>query len=217
MTEACVKLSSQAMWRLRSILRNRRFFSAEKIIVQYKAKIFSFLECRTPVIDHASRNSLRVVDRIHDFLLRELGMSRYEALVHFNLAPLSTRRDIAMLGLIHRTALKIGPPHFREFFKVSESPPVNGHRFYMDIFRGFPDYANRSALGLLRVYNALPSNFVEADSVKGFQFCLQEALKQGASPDSDDWEFRWTTPIRLTEPETFVEDVPRPRFDYDSD
>ena len=34
-----------------------------------------------------------------------------------NLAPLAVRRDIAMLGLIHRAMLGRGPAQFREFFQ----------------------------------------------------------------------------------------------------
>eukprot|EP00969_Alexandrium_andersonii_P029728 1298020-Alexandrium_andersonii.AAC.1 len=32
------------------------------------------------------------------------------ALFRFRLAPLATRRDIALLGLVHRTVLGQGPP-----------------------------------------------------------------------------------------------------------
>ena len=36
--------------------------------------------------------------------------------MNFNLAPLSTRRDIAMLGVIHRAALREGPQQLLIFF-----------------------------------------------------------------------------------------------------
>ena len=48
--------------------------------------------------------------------LRECGLSDEEALLHFNLAPLETRRDIAKLGLIHRSVLGGGPRHFANSF-----------------------------------------------------------------------------------------------------
>ena len=40
------------------------------------------------------------------------------ALHEFNLAPLESRRDMAMLGLIHRTLLGQGPPQFQQWFQV---------------------------------------------------------------------------------------------------
>ena len=55
---------------------------------------------------------LQRLDRIQDRFLEELGLSAAEALLKHNLAPLSTRRDIAMLGLIHRTVLGCGPNTF---------------------------------------------------------------------------------------------------------
>ena len=47
----------------------------------------------------------------------EVGVDEVTALAEFHLAPLQVRRDIAMLGLIHRTALGKGPPPFAEHFK----------------------------------------------------------------------------------------------------
>ena len=51
--------------------------------------------------------------------LKALGCSELEALMEFNLAPLRTRRDVAMLGVLHRTVLDKGPEHFKEFFKLA--------------------------------------------------------------------------------------------------
>ena len=43
-----------------------------------------------------------------------------DALRSFRLAPLRVRRDIALLGLIHRTVLGRGPKQFQELFVVDE-------------------------------------------------------------------------------------------------
>ena len=53
---------------------------------------------------------LRRLDKVQESFLRQL------VLLEFNLAPLSMRRDIAMLGIIHRAALGDGPTQFREYF-----------------------------------------------------------------------------------------------------
>ena len=51
------------------------------------------------------------------------------------LAPLNVRRDIALLGLIHRAVLGIGATHFADFFRCSGAqPPAGGwnrHRFQL--------------------------------------------------------------------------------------
>ena len=49
--------------------------------------------------------------------LRKVGISEIDAIVNFKLAPLASRRDIAMLGVIHRAVLGEGPPQLRELFK----------------------------------------------------------------------------------------------------
>eukprot|EP00969_Alexandrium_andersonii_P269227 11899382-Alexandrium_andersonii.AAC.1 len=45
-------------------------------------------------------------------------MSDEEALLRFGLAPLAVRRDIALLGMIHRTILGKGPSQFAAFFRL---------------------------------------------------------------------------------------------------
>ena len=49
-------------------------------------------------------------DAVQSGFLKDTAVSEVIALVKFHLAPLSTRRDVAMLGLIYRTALGKRPP-----------------------------------------------------------------------------------------------------------
>ena len=46
----------------------------------------------------------------------------------------------------------------------------------------------RSPLGLARVYNKLPQDVVDADSVSNFQEKLQELVKQAAERREENWE-----------------------------
>ena len=50
------------------------------------------------------------VDRVQRILLRELGISEVDALLNFRLAPLPSRRDMAMLGVLHKVTLGLAPP-----------------------------------------------------------------------------------------------------------
>ena len=45
-------------------------------------------------------------------LLRQINMWDEEALLNFNLVPLSTRRHIAMLGVLRRAALRLQSSYF---------------------------------------------------------------------------------------------------------
>ena len=111
-------LVSAAGWKLRVILRTRRFYSDADLIKFFKAHLLSFLEYRTPAIYHATRAVPSRLDAVLDRFLRDRGVDDISALVVFHLAPLATRRDIAMLGLIHRTVLGKGPEQFKHFFCI---------------------------------------------------------------------------------------------------
>ena len=84
----------------------------------YKSHVLSYLEYRTPARYHAATTHLADIDGLQTSILRNLGITEYDALMAFNLAPLCSRRDMAMLGVIHRTILGKGPPHFKEHFKL---------------------------------------------------------------------------------------------------
>ena len=99
-------------WKLQSILRTKRFYADADILVTFKAHILSFIEYRTMAIAHAAPSELQPLDDILTRLLVRLGISQEAALVHFNLAPLNARRNIALLGIIHKAALRNGLPQF---------------------------------------------------------------------------------------------------------
>ena len=105
MAESISELVSAAGWKLRTLLRTRRFYTDADLVVLYKAHLLSYLEYRTPAIYHATRAILSRLDAVQTRFLKDVGVDEVTALIKFHLAPLTTRRDIAMLGLIHRTAM----------------------------------------------------------------------------------------------------------------
>ena len=109
------------------MLRTRRFYTDADLIVLYKAHLLSFLEYRTPAIYHATRAVLERLDNVQSRFLRNANVDEVAALVEFRLAPLAVRRDIAMLGVIHRNVLGKGPDHFNEHF-VLQTTSGTGHR-----------------------------------------------------------------------------------------
>ena len=107
---------SQASWKLTTILRTRRFHGVSQLVQVYKSKVLSFVEYRTPAVNHVAKTTLAGIDAVQRRFLRECGLSDEDALLHFNLVPLETPRNIAMLGLIHRSVLGCGPRHFANMF-----------------------------------------------------------------------------------------------------
>ena len=152
---------------------------------------------------HACDSLLHGVDAIQDRLLDHLGITAKQALFEFHLAPLSARRDIPMLGLVHKAVLGKAPPQFSQFFKLANSADTNVLRHKLQLVeieadvtdfmypssRGAPaDYIARSALGLCAEYNMLPASIVECSpTVAGFQASLQILMKSQAERDNNSW------------------------------
>ena len=131
---------------------------------------------------HAKRDVLVKLDRVQTRFIRDAGLTEIDALMKFNLAPLAARRDIAMLGLIHRTVLGKGPRHFKEHFKMLSSGNLHDPRTAIG-----GELVKRSALGLAAIYNMLPSRCRKQTSVKFFQTELQRILKERATESCEDW------------------------------
>ena len=72
-----------------------------------------------PAVWHAAKSVVELLDTVQKRFLRELDLTEEEAPLRYNLAPLSCRRDMAALGLIHRAALGKGPAHFRKWLTAS--------------------------------------------------------------------------------------------------
>ena len=207
MADTVKSLAAEARWKLHSILRTKRFMNGLQLVDVYKAQLLSFMEYRTPAIYHTCDTALFMLDSIQDQLLKAAGFNKLEALLVCNLAPLAARRDIALLGLIHRTMLGKGPSQFREFFVRSESD--GKHRLQLKEYMSghatdfvYPNsqpaqYIQRSALRLTSVYNRLPKDIVErCGTVSSFQTALQDLLKNQAM-HIPNWECTFSPRIAL--------------------
>jgi hypothetical protein len=185
MDVAVKTLAGKVRWKIQMLLRSKRSFNVEDMMVQYKQQILSFIEFRTGAIYHASATVLRQLDDQQYRFLRELGITPEAALHDFNLAPLRMRRDIAMLGVLHRAALREGPPHFQEFFSRRPGSlrlvdPLEGQSPSMRM--------RRSIWGLVKVYNCVGGT-LQCESVKDFQRHLQDRAKRIVAKSLvADWE-----------------------------
>ena len=195
MANAVSELVSSAGWKLRTLLRTRRFYTDADLVVLYKAHLLSYLEYRTPALYHATRVVISRLDAVQNRFLRDVGVDDVTALVHFHLAPLSTRRDIAMLGLIHRTVRGKGPSQFTDFFRRD---PQHSAKLIDPRASSRSPLIKRSALGLVAVYNLLPHNVVCAKSVSAFQRGLQELIKSFAVTGHPMWSEALSPRLPLT-------------------
>ena len=203
MAKAIDQCAAACHSRVMCLLHARRYHSLHEMVLLYKSHVVSFAEYRTPAIAHASRTALEILDNVQRRFLRAVGITEVDALVTFKLAPLSTRRDIATLGVIHRSVLGLGPASFRSFFCLDPSPPpprsrLRHHRRLHDPcdFRA-QDFLLRSALGGVRLYNILPDFIVAANTVREFQSRLQAFVVFRAQQGCADWDasLSWRIPL----------------------
>ena len=96
---------ARCRWKAQTIMRTAKFHTVDELVLLYKAKILSIIEYRTAAIYHTAQHLLEMVNDIQDTFIWGLNLTTKQALLHYDLAPLAARRDIAMLGIIHRSAI----------------------------------------------------------------------------------------------------------------
>ena len=87
MADTVVDLEREARWKLKSVLRTKKYVTSIQLVDMYKSQILSFVEYRTPAIYHACASAFQTLDSVQDSLLAAAGMTELEALFVANLAP----------------------------------------------------------------------------------------------------------------------------------
>ena len=136
---------------------------------------------------------------IQQRFLDSIGICAETDLIEQNLCLLSARRDISMLGLIHRTVLGKGPQQFQKLFRPgaaaafarnTRSRELRHSLQLHDRMDGSQTNAiKRSVLSLVYPYNLLPPSVVALKTVSRFQRALQSAVKKACKCSSTtEWE-----------------------------
>ena len=201
MHSAARVVATEAGWRLQSLLHAKQFFSMVDLFRLYKSQILSYIESSTSAVYHASTTVVHRIDRVQLRFLREIGCSEFRALAQFRLAPLESRRDISMLGALHRVVLGCAPPQAAALFPVLgvvDEPfrrqflrhwrPLHNRQMATPVTFASTDVLKRSVFGLVRCYNRLPQEIVDISSVKKIQRRLQLALIGFAKTGAENWQ-----------------------------
>ena len=104
MEAAVTAIVRKAGPKLTALLRTKPYYSTGDMMQAYKSHVLCLLEGATGAVYHASATVLARLDHLQERFLRELNLIEEDAFLNFNLAPLSLRREIAMLGLIFKCA-----------------------------------------------------------------------------------------------------------------
>ena len=206
MLEAAKHVAMEAGWRLKALLRCRRHFTTPELMRLYKAQILSYIESSTPALYHAAPSVLSRIDKVQERFLEEIGVTAINALKDYRLAPLSSRRDMSMLGALHKINLELAPPQLAALFprlgSISEPLSRQRLRFWRPLHsKQLSTHATftssqvfkRSLFGLVSCYNTLPQDLADLDTVKALQRRLQAALLRFAELGAVDWPRLYST------------------------
>ena len=202
MHDAAARLTAEAGWRIKAIVRTMKFYDAKSLIRLYKCHVLSFLEAASPACAHAAPSVLKPIDDVQIKFLEQIGVSDEQALLEHCLAPLAMRREIGLLGLLHKVALGSAPAPIKQLF--DKKPwTLNSFGFKADVCRhdrqlhdpiepGHSPVIRRSIFGMVRIYNALPQSVVALTTVKSFQRALQRRAREAASDAVREWQLMYS-------------------------
>ena len=198
MHSAVQKVAGKARAKLHAVLKTKRYYNTDDLVLQFKTHVLCLLETVTPAVYHASSTALAPLNKVLETFCREVGLSKEEAFLLYNLAPLPLRRDVAMLGLLHKCTLKSAHPRLQALFPPA--PPQQAtyrtrraerrhNKQLLERCTGrFLELTRRSAFGLVRVYNFLPEDTVCAATVTGFQTALAKLARAACETGNENWE-----------------------------
>ena len=176
------------------LLRSRPYYSDTDMMLQFKTHILGILESNIGGIYHATQTFLAPLDRVVTTFVHALDIEVDIAFLQFNLAPLALRRDIAMLGFLHKCNLPNAHPHIRRLFPPMGATRDTHDRSIWNIlnFEMGPTFhaevLRRSIFHLTHVYNALPQNIASINDVSQFQHALTHIARHKCSQHHPNWQ-----------------------------
>ena len=191
------RIASEAARKLKIVLRVQHFYSTNHIFNLYKAHVFPYLERTVSPIFHCNPSILNMLDNLQNLFLQTIQCSEKDALLEYNLFPLSSRRNISMLGLLYRTQIGIAPNDLNELFPKERSTLYHfsvpscslshGKQIQSCIGPRSSITLRLSVFGLIPIYNKLPVHVISSETVKLLQNRLQTMLKLRAKEDLQNW------------------------------
>jgi len=181
--------------KITAILRTRAYYSVSQLLTQFKTHIWGLMETNMGGIFHAATHLLAKIDQTQARFLREVGLSEEQAFMEFNFAPPKLRRNIGILGLLHKRVLGLCHPsfdrllpwystRFSEARGLGHSKQLYGHWVEVSHYRGL---FSRSIFAMVDIYNNLPQQAVDASSVTSFQQYLIHIARTRCQSEDVAW------------------------------
>ena len=126
----------------------------------------------------------KVLDAVQGQFLSFIGLTWSEAFLTYNVAPLSLRRSIALLGFIYRCVRRLAPAKCCELFELDQrqsnlrsSERLHPFQLKDPVGPGSSPLLCRSLWGLVAFWNHLPLDTITAPMVKDFQKLITEGAR----------------------------------------
>ena len=194
MNNAITKIINKARPKLKALLRTAPYYNRHELFTQYKTHVLPILETANGAIYHASTSVLAPIDSLYSSFLHATHTTELYAFLNYNLAPPTLRRDISLLGLLHKINLGLTHSDFNELFPRASPTHLHATRLserrhnrqLRELCDGTQtDQLNRSLFALVRIYNLLPQTIVNAKTVTHFQTLLTRTAKNYANHDDN--------------------------------
>ena len=191
MDHAIDAVVSIARPKVNAMLRTRGLYASHAtMIMQYKTHIWGITEYPNGAILHASNTALAKLDRLQHHYVNELHLTAEVAFLDHNFAPPSLRRQIGVLGFLHKRVLGNCHPEIASLLPFMDANgPWHNKQLYghMDkCVTRWPLFL-RSLFGMVQVYNRLPQVFIDIDNVSLFQRELTSVARAYCSNGNARW------------------------------
>ena len=175
--------------KIKAMLRTRGLYDLPTMLQQFKTHIWSIIEHHNGSLRHATATLLARLDGLQVSFLDELQITEDAAFVNYNFAPLGLRRDIGILGFLHKRVLGLCHPGICKFL-----PMAAGAAWHNRPLKTFDHVCTtnrrmfeRSIFYMIHVYNRLPQYLIDCCSVSAFQKQLTQIAKHRCIAGDDEW------------------------------
>lgn len=185
------RVFSKVRPKIMTMLRTSHIYSIEAMMGQFKTHIWGYFEYAAGCILHVPDSVLFRFDQLQQKFIDHLGISAEDAFLQHNFAPITLRRDIAMLGFLHKRILSECHPKIESVFPRRLADQWDLHSKPMDV--QLDDIVvrhqmfHRSIFGFALMYNRLTQSLVDEGTVKKFQGRLTAIAKLRCAAGHEDW------------------------------
>ena len=203
MLQAIDNIITQVRPKMWALLRTRAHYDLRTLVNQFKTHLWGLMEIHNGAIFHAATTHLNKLDSLQRHFLHELDIPEEDAFMRFNFAPPSVRRDIGILGLLHKRVLGKAHPVYQKLLPFhnevfgSLNPAL--HRFQLyghsrEVLRQH-NLFDRSIFAMVYVYNRLPLEILECPTVTCFQKQLTCMVREACKVGDDRWKLTFNSRV----------------------